>query len=182
MTDEPILPARTANQYLARFWSAVRAGKIGSPVMRFIINRVPPAGGTAAPSVPICASAAYGCSLTRRKPRGRSGLHSTPCLASTVLTRRLAPSVVRGLARTVPGGPPALHAWFPSVPTAGGGDLTGDLSMPHSGVRSREGFMMNRMTGEPILPARTANQYLARFWSAVSAGKIGSLVMRFIIL
>jgi hypothetical protein len=37
MTGEPILPARTANQYLARFWFAVRAGKIGSPVMRFII-------------------------------------------------------------------------------------------------------------------------------------------------
>jgi hypothetical protein len=61
MTGEPILPARTADQYLARYWwtigprfapvklvhrscdllvdnwSAVRAGKIGSPVMRFII-------------------------------------------------------------------------------------------------------------------------------------------------
>jgi hypothetical protein len=24
------------NQYLARYWFAVRAGKIGSPVMRFI--------------------------------------------------------------------------------------------------------------------------------------------------
>ena len=33
----------------------------------------------------------------------------------TVLTRRLAPA--RGLARTVPGGVPALHARFPSVPT-----------------------------------------------------------------
>jgi hypothetical protein len=44
--------------------------------------------------------------LTRRKPRGRSGLHSTPGLAGTVLTRRLAPSVVRGLARTVPGAVP----------------------------------------------------------------------------
>jgi hypothetical protein len=41
-------------------------------------------------------------SLTRRKPRGRSGLHSTPGLASTVLTRRLAPAW--GIfARTVPG-------------------------------------------------------------------------------
>jgi hypothetical protein len=39
MTGEPILPARTANQYLARYWFAVRAGKIGSPVMRFIIKR-----------------------------------------------------------------------------------------------------------------------------------------------
>jgi hypothetical protein len=34
------------------------------------------------------------------------GLHSTPGLASTVLTRRLAPSVVKGLARTVPGAVP----------------------------------------------------------------------------
>jgi hypothetical protein len=40
--------------------------------------------------------------------------------------------------------------------------------------------MINRMTGEPILPARTADQHLARYWSAVRAGKIGSPVMRFI--
>jgi hypothetical protein len=54
-------------------------------------------------------------------------------------------------------------------------------------------IMINRMTGEPILPARTADQYLAtilpariadqylaRYWSAIRAGKIGSPVMRFI--
>jgi hypothetical protein len=41
LTGEPILPARTANQHLARYWFAVRAGKIGSSVRRFI-NRVPP--------------------------------------------------------------------------------------------------------------------------------------------
>jgi hypothetical protein len=41
LTGEPLLPAQTANQYLATYWSAVRAGKIGSPVMRFIINRIP---------------------------------------------------------------------------------------------------------------------------------------------
>jgi hypothetical protein len=48
--------------------------------------------------------------------------------------------------------------------------------------------MINRLTGEPILPARTANQYLARYWFylarywfAVRAGKIGSPVRRFII-
>jgi hypothetical protein len=40
--------------------------------------------------------------------------------------------------------------------------------------------MINRTIGEPILPARTADQYLARYWSAVRAGKIGSPVMRFI--
>ncbi len=32
LTDEPILPSRTANQNLARYWFAVRDGKIGSPV------------------------------------------------------------------------------------------------------------------------------------------------------
>jgi hypothetical protein len=32
LTGEPILPSRTADQYLARYWSAVRDGKIGSPV------------------------------------------------------------------------------------------------------------------------------------------------------
>jgi hypothetical protein len=42
--------------------------------------------------------------------------------------------------------------------------------------------MINRMTGEPILPARTADQYVARSWFAVCAGKIGSPVRRFIIV
>jgi len=32
LTGEPILPSRIANQYLARYWFAVRDGKIGSPV------------------------------------------------------------------------------------------------------------------------------------------------------
>jgi hypothetical protein len=41
--------------------------------------------------------------------------------------------------------------------------------------------MINLLTGEPILPAQTANQYLARCWFAVCAGKIGSPVRRFII-
>jgi hypothetical protein len=91
-------------------------------------------------------------SLTRRKPRGRSGLHSTPGLASTVLTRRLAPAW--GIfARRVPGVVPRrCTPGFPSVPT--------------SGVRS------------PVIhqPSRTANQYLARYWFAVRDGKIGSPV------
>jgi hypothetical protein len=165
MTGEPILPARTANQYLARYWFtvrycfavragkigppvmvrywfAVRAGKIGSPVMRFIINRVPPAGGTAAPSVPIYASAAYGCALahspqTTREVRAtfysrlsQYGPHAAPCTFGREGACPHGPG----------GGPPALHARFPSVPAAGGGDLTGGLSMPHSGVRSRGGF------------------------------------------
>jgi hypothetical protein len=141
MTGEPILPARTADKYLARYWSAVGAGKIGSPVKRFIINRVPPAGGTAAPSVPIYASA-YGCALahspqTTREVRAtfysrlsQYGPHAAPCTFGREGPCPHGPG----------GGPPALHARFPSVPTAGGGDLTGDLSMPHSGVRSRRGF------------------------------------------
>ena len=37
LTGEPILPARSANQ--SRCWFAVRTGKIGSPVRRFIILR-----------------------------------------------------------------------------------------------------------------------------------------------
>jgi hypothetical protein len=64
LTGELFLPSRTANQYLARYWFAVRDGKNSSPVKKFIINRVPPAGGTAAPlSVPTYASATYGCAL-----------------------------------------------------------------------------------------------------------------------
>jgi hypothetical protein len=40
--------------------------------------------------------------------------------------------------------------------------------------------MINLLTGEPILPAQTANQYLARYRFAGFAGKIGSPVRRFI--
>jgi hypothetical protein len=40
MTGEPILPAQIYSN-LARYWFAVCAGKIGSPVMRLIINRIP---------------------------------------------------------------------------------------------------------------------------------------------
>jgi hypothetical protein len=137
-------------------------------------------------------------SLTRRKPRGRSGLHSTPGLASTVLTRRLAPAWglflparsrgwSPGVARSVSIGP--HRGWGRSHRRSIHAPLWG--SIPR-GIR----FMINRMTGEPILPARTADQYLAtgepilpartadqylaRYWSAVRAGKIGSPVMRFI--
>ncbi len=41
LTCELFLPSRTANQYLARYWFAVRDGKNSSPVKKFIINRVP---------------------------------------------------------------------------------------------------------------------------------------------
>jgi hypothetical protein len=103
MTGEPILPARTANQYLAagepilpaRTANHYLACKIGSPVMRFIINRVPRAGGTAAPSVPIYASAAYGCALAH----------------SPQTTREVRATFYSRLSQT---GAPALHAQFPS--------------------------------------------------------------------
>jgi hypothetical protein len=102
-------------------WSADRAGKIGSPVMRFIINRVPPAGGTSAPSVPIYASAAYGCALahspqTTREVRAtfysrfsQYGPHAAPCTFGREGPCPHGPG----------GGPPTLHARFPSVSTAG---------------------------------------------------------------
>jgi hypothetical protein len=107
-----------------------------------LINRVPPAGGTAAPSVPIYVSAAYGCALahspqTTREVRAtffsllsQYGPHAAPCTFGRERPCSHGPG----------GGPPVLHARFPSVPTAGGGDLTCDLSMPHSGDRSRGGL------------------------------------------
>ena len=44
LTGELFLPSRTANQYLARYWFAVRDGKNSSQVKIFIINRAPPRG------------------------------------------------------------------------------------------------------------------------------------------
>ena len=38
LTGELFLPSRTANQYLARYWFAVRDGKNSSPVKKFIIG------------------------------------------------------------------------------------------------------------------------------------------------
>ena len=96
-------------------------------------------------------------SLTRRKPRGRSGLYSTPGLASTVRTvpgsvfPRRRGQCSPGVARPVSIGPHFL------------GSITGDPSIPHSGVRSAGDSIYDKsLTGEPILPSRTANQYLAR--------------------
>jgi hypothetical protein len=82
-------------------------------------------------------------SLTRRKPCGRSGLHSTPGLASTVLTRRLAPSVVRGLARTV-----AVQGTVQSV----GGKGTAQYWTTGLTVVVSGGFGMPDVHGRP--PAR----------------------------
>ena len=91
-------------------------------------------------------------SLTRRKPRGRSGLYSTPYLASTVRTVRGQCSPDAGVSV-----PPALHARFPLVPTSG-------VRSPVIHQFPTLGFDPHdkSLTGEPILPSRTANQYLAR--------------------
>jgi hypothetical protein len=74
--------------------------------------------------------------------RGRSGLHSTPGLAST--------------ARTVPGNTPGSHG--PGNPPG----FTMIHLFPTLGFDPRgTRFMMNFLTGELFLPSRTANQYLA---------------------
>ena len=124
-TGEPILPTRTirANQYLI-FWFAC-AGKIGSRLGFIII-----AGGTAAPARPRLCTCAVGCrltrlrlmgalSLTRRKPRGRSGQHSTAGLEASMILTRLLCTCVGPCPHGPGGGRPALHARFPSVPTLG---------------------------------------------------------------
>jgi hypothetical protein len=78
-------------------------------------------------------------SLTRRKPRGRSGQHSTAGLEASMILTRLLCTCVGPCPHGPGGGRPALHARFPSVPTLG---------------------FYHR---EPNRPAQTANQYLARF-------------------
>ncbi len=56
------------------------------------------------------------------------------------------------------------------------------LSFPSPSRKSKESAYTSldhpdkSLTGEPILPSRTANQYLARYWFAVPDGKIGSPV------
>jgi hypothetical protein len=121
-----------------------RSGLHSTPNLTSMVltRRLPPSGGTVAPSVLIYVSAAYGCALahspqTTREVRatfysliGQYGPHAVSCTFCREGPCPHGPG----------GGPPALHARFPSVPTAGGGDLTGDLSMPHSGVRSSGGF------------------------------------------
>jgi len=102
---------------------------------------VPPAGGDnctfIGADLRVC-GLLCALSLTRRKPRGRSGLHFTPGLASTVLTRRLAPAW--GIfARTVPGVVPRrCTPGFHRSPLWG--SITGDPSISPFGVRSAEGL------------------------------------------
>jgi hypothetical protein len=74
------------------------------------------------------------------------------------------------------GGPPALHARFPSVPTSGVRSPVIHQFPPLGFDPRRDSIYDKSLTGEPILPSRTANQYLARYWFAVRDGKIGSPV------
>jgi hypothetical protein len=74
------------------------------------------------------------------------------------------------------GGPPALHARFPSVPTSGVRSPVIHQFPPLGFDPRRDSIYDKSLTGEPILPSRTADQYLARYWSAVRDGKIGSPV------
>ena len=124
-TGEPILPTRTirANQYLI-FGSRAPVKLVHG--WRFIII----AGGTAAPARPRLCTYAVGCrltrlrlmgalSLTRRKPRGRSGQHSTAGLEASMILTRLLCTCVGPCPHGPGGGRPALHARFPSVPTLG---------------------------------------------------------------
>jgi hypothetical protein len=143
-------------------------------------GRLHRAGGTAAPSlVPTYASVAYGCALahspqTTREVRAtfysRLSQYS-PHAASCTCVGHFCPHGPGG-------GPPALHARFPSVPTSG---VRSPVihQFPHLGFGfdpRRDSIYDKSLTGEPILPSRTADQYLARYWSAVRDGKIGSPV------
>jgi hypothetical protein len=109
------------------------------------IIRVPPAGGTAAPlSVPTYASATYGCALAHSP-------QTTLEVRASFYSRLSQP--VTAIARPVSIGP---HFW---------GSITCDRSIPHSGVRSAGDSIYDKsLTGEPILPSRTVNQYLNQFY------------------
>jgi hypothetical protein len=68
-------------------------------------------------------------SLTRRKPRGRSGLHSTTGLQHGSHAASLH---LRGTLPAPGGGPPALQARPVSIGPHFLGSITCDLSIPHS--------------------------------------------------
>ena len=96
LTGELFLPSRTANQYLARYWFAVATVKI---VHRSEIHHKssPPRGwdGCTFVGADLRVCDLWVRSRSLAATRGRSGLHSTPGLASTV--------------RTVPGNTPGSH-------------------------------------------------------------------------
>jgi hypothetical protein len=96
LTGELFLPSRTANQYLARYWFAVATVKI---VHRSEIHHKSssPRGwdGCTFVGADLRVCDLWVRSRSLAATRGRSGLHSTPGLASTV--------------RTVPGNTPGSH-------------------------------------------------------------------------
>jgi len=109
---------------------------------------VPPAGGTRFRVLreDIRAHPEYG-----RGDPCYSDRRAKHYLFSTVFHRQ--GTVSTSVARPVSIGP---HFW---------GSITGDPSIPHSGVRSAGDSIYDKsLTGELILPSRTANQYLARVY------------------
>ena len=87
LTGELFLPSRTANQYLARYWFAVATVKI---VHRSEIHHKSssPRGwdGCTFVGADLRVCDLWVRSRSLAATRGRSGLHSTPGLASTVRT------------------------------------------------------------------------------------------------
>jgi hypothetical protein len=110
--------------------------------------------------VPTYASATYGCALAH----------------SPQTTREVWSTFYSRLSQYGPHGP-WQHARFARSRATRPVSITGDPSIPHSGVRSTGDSIYDKsLTSEPILPSRTANQYLARYWYTVRDGKIGSPV------
>jgi len=121
--------------------------------------------------VPTYASAAYGCALALSQQTtgevratfysrlSQYGPHAAPCTCVGPFPH--GPGVC----------PSAFPARFPSVPTSGFDH--GGPSIPHSGARSAGDSVYDKsLTGEPTLPARTANQYLAKYCSRFAPVKL----------
>ena len=109
--------------------------------------------------------------------------NTDPGTVRTVLAKpgvECSPDLPRGLRRVSESTPisrkrAGRHRQRCSCPTRGGDSiydksLTGEPILPS---RTANQYLA---TGEPNLPSRTANQYLARYWFAVRDGKIGSPV------
>jgi hypothetical protein len=147
VTGELFLPSRTANQYLAYFYRRVPRTNIWPDIgSRYATVKIvhqseihhkssPPRGWDACTFVGadlrVCDLWVRSRSLAAT--RGRSGLHSTPGLASTV--------------RTVPGNTPGSHG--PGNPPC----FTMIHPFPTLGFDPRgTRFMMNFLTGELFFP------------------------------
>jgi hypothetical protein len=125
--------------------------------------------------VPTYASAAYGCALAH-SPQTTREVRATFYSRLSQYSPHAAPCTCVGhfCPHSPGGGPPALHARFPSVPTSGVRSPVIHQFPPLGFDPRRDSIYDKSLTGEPILPSRTANQYLARYWFAVRDGKIGS--------